>query len=366
MLLNFFPTLYILGGGPGAFVGDFREYIRLSGRGYRLSDQTSFSVPMDEDDAFQHVEDASESSLAASTMSMESDLLGPSLMDKTRSYAPRDGTPRVSSSGQAAREGIDPLARWANIWDDHPLHGIGGDIVSFEKWPEWFLEQGHPLGRSVVTRDFYKGVSADYIERIRFWRPPVDWEGLKPNFKVAPSFDEVNESVQLQHSQLTDREVLQELNRRLLLSGHRSDSTFEITLWDTNEPSMLHSKGVGFPIYDWLVDDFDISLPFPLWLVAVLNLLNAYGSRILRAFELKCQIGEVDPSLALFFYFFCAEWQHRGHLAMIRRANRPKLLTKFPSHPKIWEERFVLIRDTTGIRPWWISAVDNRPMFPLG
>lgn len=100
------------GGSPGAFVGDFREYIHLLGQGYRLSDQTSFLVPMDGDDAFQQVEDASESSQEASTASIESDLSDTSPMDRARSDEPRDGTPRASSSGQTACEGIDSIAPW--------------------------------------------------------------------------------------------------------------------------------------------------------------------------------------------------------------------------------------------------------------
>lgn len=75
------------------------------------------------------------------------------------------------------------------------------------------------MGRSHVTRDFYKGVSIVYIERIRSERPPVDWEGLNPNFKLLPSIKEVNEGVKLWRSRLTDPEVLQALNIRLLLSG---------------------------------------------------------------------------------------------------------------------------------------------------
>lgn len=218
------------GGGFGVFVGDFREYIRLLGRGYRLSSQTSFPVPMDGDDTFQQVEDTSESFQEVSTASIESDLLGPSPMDRARSDEPQDGTPGASSSSQAAREGLHLTTPWANILNGHPLQDIGDGIVNFVKWSACLLEQGHPLARSPVTRDFNKGVSADYIEEIQSERPPMDWEELNSNFKLVPSIEGVNESIKLCHSRLTDPEVLQALNRRLLLSGRRSRSACEIAL----------------------------------------------------------------------------------------------------------------------------------------
>lgn len=95
--------------GPSTFFGDFREYVRSLGQGYRVG-QPSFPVLMGRNDAFLRVENTSDFFEEASTTSSESELLGPSPMDRVGSDEPQDGASGACFPEPGTREGVDPLA----------------------------------------------------------------------------------------------------------------------------------------------------------------------------------------------------------------------------------------------------------------
>lgn len=139
--------------------------------------------------------------------------------------------------------------------------------------------------------------------------------------------------------------------------GHRSGSSSEIVQWDVDRSTLLYTDGLGLLIFDCLLSELNIIFPFHSFIVDVLNLLNtcpiqlgANAWRILRAFEVKCQNEDVEPTAPLFF-FFQFEWPNRGFLSLSRWTNRPQVLSKCPSHPKNWEERYIQILGSPNVRP---------------
>lgn len=142
----------------------------------------------------------------------------------------------------------------------------------------------------------------------------MDWKGVDPNFSLVPSFGRVKESVHLCRIRLTNPKVLQSFNRRLLVNGRQSGSACKAIPWDGIVPSVLHCDRADLLLFEWLVHNWDLSVPFPRWMMDVLCLINvcpvqlgANGWSHSRAFELKCDLDYVEPTVALFFYFFRVE-----------------------------------------------------------
>jgi len=98
----------------------------------------------------------------------------------------------------------------------------------------------------------------------------------------------------------------------------------------------------------------------------VLNIMNVCPVQLrcngwwqVLAFGQKCEVEGVEPTAALFFYFYRAECQNKGYASVIRRTNRPKIML---GCPKNWADKFFLIRPLPGVHPWWIGE-DGRPLF---
>lgn len=156
-----------------------------------------------------------------------------------------------------------------------------------------------------------------------------------------PSFQGVKASIKSQLSCWTDPELLHGLNKSLFLDCPRNESGCEIVPWGESDPSVLYADRCGFIMYDWLLEEWGLSFPFPNWVSDVLNLVNACPVQLgpnawrhLLAFGQRCAVEGVVPLAALFFYFFHAECQQESYISMTRRRNRLVILTKCPNHPK--------------------------------
>lgn len=76
----------------------------------------------------------------------------PSPMDRRDEEAPKAeeadiGGVHRPAEGEVAVAGVSTAeVSWARIGDGHPMQDTEGGIVNFEKWLEWILSFGHPLG----------------------------------------------------------------------------------------------------------------------------------------------------------------------------------------------------------------------------
>lgn len=121
---------------------------------------------------------------------------------------------------------------WSNLVDGKPQQFLLKGDVDFIKYPGWFLAEGHPLGRSTVTKTLSYLCTPKRGEELRVKRPAIDWRRAKPMLTYTPPYTAMVDTSMLQFwTTIIDEDDIRKMNQEVMFSGHRRTSRCHIAYW---------------------------------------------------------------------------------------------------------------------------------------
>ncbi|RHN51914.1 hypothetical protein MtrunA17_Chr6g0474441 [Medicago truncatula] len=137
----------------------------------------------------------------------------------------------------------------------------------------------------------------------------------------------------------------------------------------------MRPKGVKeiFHMYDAVLEEFGVKIPFTLFEMDVLRLLNVAPTQIhpnswafIRGFEILCDALDMIPSAGVFFHFYGTKGVDKGSWVPISAHPGKQLFPAFASNLKRdWKKSFLRVQSSKDSLVS-VASVEGEVRFPLG